>query len=259
MRRHSVIFHAFESPSSRFGRQTSPLLKEEIDTCPAAHIPDFQDPLLFHGACMRATFPSNDDPRYTFEVNISHWPQKRLNRQKTDWHRRHLKVPHSRGCHVIFDRHPAPDVPRRCGRAVPPLQIVLHQRAPFREHLIYVPVSIFHDGENAIDERLRYVFVEQVTHRIDEDSTRSLPRQRLPEAFWSKREIKPIFERMSGCPAKPLGKPFGVAVVASTGDFGATRHRVPGCVGPFDCGFGAHSSRQFYLVLFDPIDIQVDL
>ena len=169
------MLNAFEPASARFRRPATPLLEEKINSFSLADIPDIKDPALFHRACIRAALPTDDDPGYTFKIDISHRAEKRFYRKKTNCKRSHLKVPDSRGCHLIFDGHSAPDMSRRRAPTVSALQIILHKRASLCEYLKYMPVCSFHVIENAINEFRRYLFVEQVTHRIDEDHSRSFP------------------------------------------------------------------------------------
>jgi hypothetical protein len=42
---------------------------------------------------------------------------------------------------------------------------------PFREHLIRVPVGLPHDASDLSDVVGRYILMEQVAHRVHEDSS----------------------------------------------------------------------------------------
>ena len=192
------MLNAFEPASARFRCPTTPLLEEKINSFSLADIPDIEDPALFHGACIRAALSADDDPRYPFNVDISHRAEKRFYGKKANCNRRRPKVVNSGGCPAIFDGHSAPDMSRRRAPNVSALQIILHQRASLGEYLKYMPVRGFHGIENAIHEFRRYLLVKQVAHGIDEDPSWAFPRERVGQPFRAKREIEPVLEWMSG-------------------------------------------------------------
>ena len=167
-------------------------------------------------------------------------PRKGLDGQETNGNRRPSKMPDSGGSSVILDGHPAPDVPRRLAPFVSPFQIALHQRASFRQYLKDVAVGFLHDIEDAINEFCRNFLVEQITHRIHEYLSGSFPREWLGEPFRAECQVEPSFEGMPRRTPEPLGEAFGIAIVAAARDLGAACHRVPGSVGPFNCGLVAH-------------------
>ena len=161
---HGVVLGPFETASARFWCCPSPLLKEKVNAPPFTEIPDVENPSLFHGAGIRSALPTNNDPGYPLEIEFSHRAEKRLNGKKTDLYRRHLKMPNSGGRQMIFDGNTAPDMPRRNALAVSALQVILHQCAPLREHLEYMPIGRLHGVEDLVDEHRRYIFVKQVAH-----------------------------------------------------------------------------------------------
>ena len=42
-----------------------------------------------------------------------------------------------------------------------------------------MPIGSLHRLEDGIDERLRYLLVKEVAHRVDEDASRLAPSERL--------------------------------------------------------------------------------
>ena len=108
-----------------------------------------------------------------------------------------------------------------------------------------MPVRALHRVEYAMDVLERNVFVEQVTHRIDEDELRVPPARRVLESFWTQSQIKASLKRMSLDIAKAFGKALGIAVVATGADLGATGDRVPAAVGPLDSAFVRHASPSY--------------
>lgn len=97
-----------------------------------------------------------------------------------------------------------------------------------------MPGRGFHRIEHAPNEFAWNLLVKQIAHRIHENHARGTPAERLLQTLGSKCEVKAGFERMSGRPAKTLGKTFSVAMIATGTDLGAPGDRVPSCVGPLD-------------------------
>jgi hypothetical protein len=82
--------------------------------------------------------------------------------------------------------------------------------------------------------------MEEIAHRIDEDHSRPLPRQRLFKAFWPQSEVKTRLKQMTRYVTETLRKSLSVAVVTAGADFRAPRYRVPSRIRPFDCRLVSH-------------------
>src|SRR5579864_5717917 len=150
-------------------------------------------------------------------------------------------MPRTRFLAAILDGGAKPNMRWRRSFCVTRVDVVAKTRAAFRQNLEFVPVRLFHGVENAIDELEGDFLVEEIAHRIDEDHLWFAPPQRLIQPLWTKLEVEAIFKGVSGDPAEPLREALGVAVIAASADFRATRHRVPRRVGPFDLRSRCHS------------------
>lgn len=109
-------------------------------------------------------------------------------------------------------------------------------RRAFGQHLEGVPVGPGHDLEHLEDEVIGNISVEEIGHRIGENPARLLPLQVIAKAFRPEFEIKALFIGVTRYTAKALGEGPRVAVITARRHFGAARDRVPGCIGPLDCG-----------------------
>jgi hypothetical protein len=114
------------------------------------------------------------------------------------------------------------------------------KRTALREHLIDVPVGVFHRVENPRHITRGDILVEQVTHRIYEDHPRLLPFKRLRKAFGPQNEIKAVFERMPRHPPEALRKSLSITIVAAGAYFRAPGYWIPGRVCPLDCALVRH-------------------
>ena len=141
----------------------------------------------------------------------------------------------------VLDAHAPPDVQLIGGIAELGLEHVAQALGALRQDLIRVPVRCLHDADDGENVLVGYVLVEQVAHRVDEDHLRLRPAQRLGKFLWDQAEIEPLLVGMPWHAAEPLGESLGIAMSAAGADLGAAADRVPGCVGPFDLGFVAHS------------------
>ena len=117
---------------------------------------------------------------------------------------------------------------------------IAHQRTALGENLIDVPIGPFHRIEYLPDVLVGYLLMKQIAHRVHEDELRTPPMQRLLYTLRPQGQVETGFERMALDPAKTLGKPFGVAMIASGADLRAARNRVPGAVRPLDGAFQRH-------------------
>src|SRR6185295_7471460 len=97
-----------------------------------------------------------------------------------------------------------------------------------------MPGSAFHDLEDVVDEALRYLLVEQVAHRIDEDPPWLSPAERSVEKVGLKGGSKALAIPGLAHGLKTFRHSFGVAELAARAHLGASGYRVPGGVGPFD-------------------------
>src|SRR5579864_4918281 len=102
------------------------------------------------------------------------------------------------------------------------------------QHLKIVLSCFAHDGEDPFDKLVRYILVEQIGHRVDEDFLGLLPFEGKVKTFRPESQIKPLFIGMSLDSSKPFGECFCVTMLTTWANFGTTRDRVPSCVGPFD-------------------------
>lgn len=127
----------------------------------------------------------------------------------------------------------------------------MHPLVPLGQHLVNVPICPAHDvadGSKIVDGN---VLVKEVTHRVDEDPPR------LPPACWfvqllrNKAEVKPLLERVSRNPAKPLGEDLRVAELAAGAHLRATTYRVPRGVRPLDRGSVTHATAKIIRTLPD--------
>jgi hypothetical protein len=82
--------------------------------------------------------------------------------------------------------------------------------------------------------------MKKIAHRVDENHAGLFPVERLHEALGPDGQIETLFEGMSRYAAEAFGEARGVAIIASRADLCATRHRVPGGIGPFYGAFFRH-------------------
>ena len=107
-----------------------------------------------------------------------------------------------------------------------------------------MPVSLLHGIEYLVDECAVDVLMEEVAHRVHEDHARLFPKYGLLQSRRPECQVKTLLVGVSDNPAPALCEALGVAVVTTRTYLGAARHRVPGCVGPFDFGFLGHLLRR---------------
>ena len=68
------MFYAFEQPSARLRRASTPLLEEEGNPLALTEIPDLENPLRVERTGTRAAFPTDDDPGNTSDVYVAYRP-----------------------------------------------------------------------------------------------------------------------------------------------------------------------------------------
>jgi hypothetical protein len=175
---------------------------------------------------------------------VSDWRNKGLNREEAHASVRVLQMRDAGCCLLIFDRYAEPHMRRGRARPVTVVNEFHQERTAFRQHLINVPVGLFHRVEHGTDVRLGNVLVKEIAHRVDEDHARPLPIERLLEALGPQGEIETSLERMPGHAAKAFREPGRIAVIATDADFGTAGYWIPRRVGPFDGGVVSHAPRS---------------
>ena len=179
------------------------------------------------------------------QVHCVEWPEQGLERNEAHGGIGLLQVLEARQGRNVFNGNAKPDM-RRDGPALIALtDETAHQRTALGEDLIDVPVRALHRVEYAMDELDGNIFMEKITHRIDEDELWVPPARRVLKSFGTQRQIKASLESMSLDIAKAFGKALGIAVVTTGTDLRATGDRVPGAVGPLDSAFVRHVSFLF--------------
>src|SRR6266536_475687 len=97
-------------------------------------------------------------------------------------------------------------------------------------------MRLSHHSRHLGDEMIGYQLMEQVGHRVDEDSTRLLPLEWIVEPIRVENDI--LGSELSSPrllrPPEPEGKGLRIAVTAALGDLGAAGDRIPGRVGPLN-------------------------
>jgi hypothetical protein len=97
------------------------------------------------------------------------------------------------------------------------------------ENLVGVPSGPQHHVEDAPDELIGDVLVEEVRHRVDEDPAGLLRSEWKIEALWPEAKVELLLVGMPGDTAEPLGKGECVAVVVPRGNLHAPSGGVPCC------------------------------
>src|ERR1700687_4008041 len=97
-----------------------------------------------------------------------------------------------------------------------------------------------HDLAYHLDILVRYGTLEEVAHRIHEDSTMLGPAQRFVELRRYQAEVESLLVRMTMHPPESLGKSLGVAMLAARANLHASPHRVPSGIGPLNLRVVAH-------------------
>src|SRR5262249_11892671 len=87
----------------------------------------------------------------------------------------------------------------------------------------------------------RHPLVEEVAHRVDENTLGLPPLQRKPEPAWPQPKVEAVLVRMTWHAAKTLCKRECVTMLAPGAHLRATSHGIPRRVGPFDLRVVAHA------------------
>jgi hypothetical protein len=93
---------------------------------------------------------------------------------------------------------------------------------------------LHHDVRHGSDIVVWYLFMEEVTHRIDKYSSGNTPSQRFREFFRDESEVKTLFVGMPFDSAKPFCERLRVTVLAAGADFRAATNGVPRRICPLD-------------------------
>ena len=134
----------------------------------------------------------------------------------------------------ILDTNTAPDMFGNDRISVAPEQIVPHQGTALRQNLEEVPIGLLHDIEDTIHELQRDILMEEVTHGVNEYSTRTTPTEGLIKALTPQLQVEPHLEMMPRDTTKSLRESLGITVIAAPRNLGATRQRIPSRIGPLN-------------------------
>ena len=119
-----------------------------------------------------------------------------------------------------------------------------HSVGSLGEHLVNVPVGQTHDSQDLGDESRGDTRLEEITHRIDEDGSRSPPGEGLEELLGHEADVESLLVGVAGNPAPSLCERLRVAVLAAGTHLRAAPDGVPRCVSPFDLASVTHCSRK---------------
>ena len=134
----------------------------------------------------------------------------------------------------ILDTNTAPDMFGNGRISVAPKQIVPHQGTTLRQDLEEMPIGLLHDIEDTIHELQRDILMEEVTHGVNEYSTRTTPTEGLINPLGTQGQIKSHLEMMPRDTTEALRESLGIAVIAAQRNLGATRQRIPSRIGPLN-------------------------
>src|SRR5215831_10725947 len=132
---------------------------------------------------------------------------------------------------------------RACRTPIAAAKEIAHQRRAFGENLKRVPVRLLHGAEDVANEFLRHILMEEVAHRIHEDHARLAPAKWLFKPFGPECEIEAVFEWMARRAPEALRETLRIAEVAPSTDLRASRHGIPGRIGPLDGRLLSHALR----------------
>ena len=190
------------------------------------------------------TLTANDCPGYSSEIDVFDRPQERFERDETCLGIDPLKMFDAAGVRCVFNRNAKPDVAWHTPASVTSTDVVTHERAALGQHLVHVPVRALHRIKHPINERPVNVLVEKVAHRIDENHPRPLPLARLLKPRRPQRQVEALLIRMTDDATPAFRKARRIAIVTPGSDLGATRHRVPSRIRPFNFRFLCHGLPQ---------------
>src|ERR1019366_7990531 len=120
---------------------------------------------------------------------------------------------------------------------------------PFCENLILMPVCPPHNFEDLLNITNGNIRVKEVTHAIDKHAAGNVPAKRVFKHVRLQCEVESIPVIFLPHRMQPVGKTFGITVLAARTDLGAAGYRIPGRVGPFDMGTVRHQNTCLFLYL----------
>src|SRR3954467_14957069 len=97
-----------------------------------------------------------------------------------------------------------------------------------------MPRGLLHDCKDLLDVCVGNRLMEQVRHRVDENTPRLPPPQWHAETAGPIPKVEALRVRRARYATEPLGKSLCVAVGAPGRDLVTTSHWIPGGVGPLD-------------------------
>jgi len=207
----------------------TPLFEEKRHTRIVALVTNVEHPCRIHRPSARTGFASNDHPIYFLQVEVWYRTKKWLDGKKLDMRACFAKVVDTVDIIAILHGHTHPDIFR-------PRKITTHFKKPvcaFRQNLICVPVSSSHYAECFLDEVFRHLMMKQVTHGIDKDHLRFLPKQRSFNNLIMYRNFETILIAFRSHQVQPVRHSFGIAIDASGRYLGTAGNGVPRRLGPF--------------------------
>ena len=134
----------------------------------------------------------------------------------------------------VLDADTTPDMFGNSRISVAPEQIVPHQGTALRKDLEKVPIGLLHDIEDTIHELQRDILMEEVTHGVDEYSTRTTPTEGLINPLGTQGQVEPHLEMMPRGTTEALRESLGITVIATPRNLGATRQRIPSRISPLN-------------------------
>jgi len=161
---------------------SAPLLEKEWDARRLALIADRSGPFRPHGTRSMAALAANNHPVDITQIE-SQWPEERFAGKELDLRGGCSQMVDPLRPALILDGDAHPDVlwPRQEGSH--------SQQAfwPLRQYLESVPTGERHCAEDLSNKRRWHFVVEEIAHRVDEDESRPLPKQRLTDSLRAKR------------------------------------------------------------------------
>ena len=122
----------------------------------------------------------------------------------------------------ILDTDTAPDMFGNGRISVAPEQIVPHQGTALRQDLEEVPIGLLHDIEDTIHELQRDILMEEVTHGVNEYSTRTTPTEGLINPLGTQGQVEPHLEMMPRDTTESLRESLGITVIAAPRNLSST-------------------------------------
>lgn len=223
-----------QGTSAGLGGLSAPLLEKELDALGSTLVTYVASPVDGHGACARAALATEDHPINSGQVDRPERPEKRLDGEKSDGGVCTLKVLNSVRPRPVFDRDTKPDMPWGGVMRITSIDVTREPGATLREHLVDMVAGSLHRIKNLVDEQIRDLLVEEITHGVHENHARATPTRRLGQALGTQGEVETALVGVPANAAEALCKTLCVAVVTTRADFGAASDGIPSGVSPFD-------------------------